>query len=503
MINNFVASIRKKSEQKEEAKSPLNFVIENFSYAVQKDSASQTPSGRFIMHKNSYFYIIGNYGFSSKDLDLMAIVKAQVINLLSSNFSMHEEPSIEDSRKIAFAKLSEFTNTANADYLSYFVAHDTAGSGPFSILMEDKLGIEEIEVNAPCSPITIYSSEYGRCQTNIRFTGEPAFRHSVNKLILKSEKELNEDFPIIDAQISESRVHAQMHPYASSGGVASIRIGKGKRISFNSMLSMGTMDIETIAYLWIAIDAGMNIIISGSPASGKTTMLGSLSRLIPQTYKSVIIEEEIDELDINYGIQNTVSLRGKNDGISNTRSQMINALRMRPDWMIVGEIRGEETKDLFAGANIGIPFLTTMHSNSDGFSAIKKLMVRPMSVEPGSISMLDACIYMRQNGINSRIISSIMEYMWLSKAEIEDGTPLGNGDSVEGRVICSEGRTSRNTIAASKALFRFSSKNKIPISAAKSEIAKRIAFLKERYSKPEQNDIIASISEYRYGVVHE
>ena len=503
MINNIVSFIRRKPEQKKEAKSPLNFVLEDPVQSVLKDSTSQTLSRRFIMHKNSYFYLIGNYGFSSKDLDLMSIAKAQVIDVLSSNFSIPEEPSIEDSRRIAFAKLSELTNTAEADYLSYFVAHDTAGSGPFSILMEDKSGIEEIEVNAPCSPITIYSSEYGRCQTNIRFTGEAAFRHSVNKLILKSEKELNEDFPIIDAQISESRVHAQMHPYASSGGAASIRIGRGKRISFNSMLSMGTMDIETIAYLWTAVDAGMNMVISGSPASGKTTMLGSLSRLIPQTCKSVIIEEEIGELDINDGIQNTVSLRGKNDGISNTRSQMINALRMRPDWMIVGEIRGEETKDLFAGANIGIPFLTTMHSNSDGFSSIKKLMVRPMSVEPGSVSMLDACIYMRQNGINSRIISSIMEYMWLSKAETEDGTPLGNGDSVEGRIVCSEGKTSRNNIINSKALLRFSSKNKITMNSAKSEIAKRIAFLKERYSKPGQNDPAASISEYRCGVVHE
>ena len=503
MINNIVSFIRKKPDQKEETKSPLNFVLENSLSGTPNDGTSKTSLRRFIMHKNSYFYLIGNCGFSSKDLDLMSIAKAQVINLLSSDFSKYEDPSIEDSRRIAFAKLSEFTDTANADYLSYFVAHDTAGSGPFSILMEDKSGIEEIEVNSPSSPITIYSSEYGRCQTNIRFTGEQAFRHSVNKLILKSEKELNEDFPIIDAQISEYRVHAQMRPYASAGGAASIRIGKGKRMSFNSMLSMGTMDMETIAYLWIAIDAGMNIIISGSPASGKTTMLGSLSRLIPQTCKSVIIEEEIDELDINDGIQNTVSLRGKNQGISNTRSQMINALRMRPDWMIVGEIRGEETKDLFAGANIGIPFLTTMHSNSDGLSAIKKLMVRPMSVEPGSISMLDLCIYMRQNGINSRIISSIMEYMWLSKAEIENGTPLENGDSVEGRIICSEGKTSRNTIMGSKALSYFSSRKKITMNAAKSEVAKRIAFLKERYSKPEQNDLIASISEYRCGVVHE
>ena len=93
--------------------------------------------------------------------------------------------------------------------------------------------------------------------------------------------------------------------------------------------------------------------------------------------------------------------------------------------------------------------------------------------------------------------------MWLSKAEIENGTPLENGDSVEGRIICSEGKTSRNTIMGSKALSYFSSRKKITMNAAKSEVAKRIAFLKERYSKQEQNDLIASISEYRCGVVHE
>ena len=94
MINNIVSFIRRKPEQKKEAKSLLNFVLEYPVQSVFKDSTSQTLSRRFIMHKNSYFYLIGNYGFSSKDLDLMSIAKAQVIDVLSSNFSIPEEPSI-------------------------------------------------------------------------------------------------------------------------------------------------------------------------------------------------------------------------------------------------------------------------------------------------------------------------------------------------------------------------------------------------------------------------
>ena len=197
---------------------------------------------------------------------------------------------------------------------------------------------------------------------------------------------------------------------------------------------------------------------------------------------------------------NIVSLKGTKTGNSNTRSQMINALRMRPDRIIVGEIRGEETRELFAGANIGIPFLTTMHSNSDGISVIKKLMVRPMSVEPGSLSMLDVSIYMRQSGVSSRVVSAINEYRWLSRAEIDEGMEIGNGDSVAISSIAIGGKTKKESIMTSKALLSFSRSRGMTMKAAKAEASSRIDFIKKISSAEVQDiDLADQISEYRAG----
>ena len=86
---------------------------------------------------------------------------------------------------------------------------------------------------------------------------------------------------------------------------------------------------------------------------------------------------------------------------------MINALRMRPSRLMVGEVRGEETRELFSSANLGIPFITTMHSNAGGMDIVKKLMVRPMGVESRSLSMLDVALYMRHADISRRVLSDV------------------------------------------------------------------------------------------------
>ena len=100
--------------------------------------------------------------------------------------------------------------------IAYMVAHDIAGYGPLSMLMEDKDGIEEIEVNSPSSIISIVSAEFGRCSTNLRFRGENEFRVAVNKMAYNAEKSIGFENPVVDLQLENARVHAQIKPYATS-----------------------------------------------------------------------------------------------------------------------------------------------------------------------------------------------------------------------------------------------------------------------------------------------
>ena len=192
------------------------------------------------------------------------------------------------------------------------------------------------------------------------------------------------------------------------------------------------------------------------------------------------IEEDINELKAKIDINNSVALCGSRYGKSvSTREQVINALRMRPDRLVVGEVRGEETRELFSGANLGIPFITTMHSASGGSDILKKLVVRPMCVEAKSLSMLDIAVYMRHLDASRRLLSDIYEYRWLSRAETEKlGIEIEGGDSVDILGVVSQGRVDYRTLAGSKVIGAFSKKKGVSGKAAMKELARRAEFLK-------------------------
>ena len=416
---------------------------------------------------------------SAGELRLMEAAKFAVIDTLSKSPENPQAKSLDLARSIASLELSKRTSRERADYLAYFVAHDTVGYGPLGILLEDRHSLEEIEVNAPCAPINIYHVKYGRCRTNLRFTSEGAFRRSINKLIYDTDKELGEDSPIIDAQVMDARIHAQLRPYALSGAVASIRLGSSKIVGLDYLIDKGTTNFEALAYLWLAIDSGRNIVIAGAPASGKTTMLSALFAFIPRFEKVVTIEEEINELRARIDIGNSVELYGSRYGGVSTRDQVVNALRIRPSRIVVGEVRGDETKELFSSANLGIPFITTMHSNCGGVDILKRLLVRPMAVEGRSLSMLDLAIYMKHSDISKRTLSEIYEYKWLSRAEIEGpGIEIGDGDSVEASCVVANGILDKSALQGSKVIGAFSKKAGLSGKQAIREFERRVAFLK-------------------------
>jgi type IV secretory pathway ATPase VirB11/archaellum biosynthesis ATPase len=438
---------------------------------------------RSIARKGTEFaYVIGSGigAITGAETRLMGAAKASVIDELSRASGEAGIGSFGRAKEIALRELSLRTGSERAEYLAYLVAHDTSGYGPISALLEDKRSIEEIEVNSPRAPINIYHVRYGRCATNLRFCSEQSFRHSMNRLLYDADKELSEDSPIIDAQVDDARIHAQLKPYALSGAVASIRLGSSKLVGPDYLIRRDTTTPEVLAYVWMAMESGRNIAIAGAPASGKTTLLSALFFFIPRFERVVTIEEDINELKVRIDITNTVGLYGSRyDGVT-TREQVINALRMRPSRLIVGEVRGEETRELFSSANLGIPFITTMHSNSGGLDIVKKLMVRPMGVEGRSLSMLDVALYMRHAGIAKRLLSDVYEYRWLSRAETERiDTEVGDGDAVEIVSVVSGGLLDRGALQGSKAMQAFSRKSGLSMRLVIKEFEKRSAFLKE------------------------
>lgn len=482
MIGKF---LRKELELQEANKSSrLSYDITDIWHGVAIEEANTNLTASIIRDGNSYSYIVGHpLKITGSDMQLMGIAKLEVIRSLSGSDIEITMNLFAQARALARDKLLKLVDPEKAAKLSYFVAHDTVGYGPLGILMEDKQNIEEIEVNAPKLPITVYVSKYGRCTTNLRFVDATAFRYNINRLISCSEKELSEDSPIIDAQVDNARIHAQIKPYALSGAAASIRLGGDKRIGIDLILKDRTADENTLAYLWLAMDSGLNIIISGAPASGKTTMLNTLLELIPMEIKTVTVEEDVNEIHFNDSFKNTIALYGEKYNIT-TKEQVINALRLRPDRIVIGEIRGSEAKDLFAGSSLGIPFITTMHSNDDPLGVIKRLIIRPMEVDVRSISALDLSVHMQQIDVNKRRINSIYEYKWLSRAEVLQGIEIGE-DTVDTSRIMENGTLIKSSLQSSKVIASFGRRYGYSIKRSVQELDKRSRFLNKILSNPE------------------
>ncbi|MEM3241292.1 MAG: type II/IV secretion system ATPase subunit, partial [Candidatus Micrarchaeaceae archaeon] len=421
-----ISSIVKKPKQgQDDARCDLGFLIAAAEGNPVAELGGLIPRA-VLKTGNAYAYVIG-YGLepiNKYELKEAGIAKLHVINELAIGSEEISMRLFEKAKDIAFKALSEKLGAQRASFISYLIAHDTVGYGAVSILLEDRSKLEEIEINSPTAPILVHHSEYGLCHTNLSFASASQFKRVVNKMAYEAEKELNDSSPIIDVQIGNARIHAQIKPYAQSGGAATIRLASANSVGIDYLLKRKSASEEELAYMWLAVDSKVNVLISGAPASGKTTLLSALMSLVPKYQRIATIEEDINELKAEVDFNNVVALYGSRYGGVSAREQVINALRMRPDMLIVGEIRGEEAREMFAGANLGIPFVTTMHSNEGGIEILKRLLVKPMNVDPIALSMLDVALYMKQIDISRRVLSGIYEYKWLSRAETESGIEI-------------------------------------------------------------------------------
>lgn len=202
-----------------------------------------------------------------------------------------------------------------------------------------------------------------------KFESRDEVEEMIQRLAGKVHKEINELNPIIDARLEDgSRIHAVYSNIAINGPILSIRRFPEKRITMEELLALGTITKEAAEFLENMVKAGYNIFISGGTSSGKTTFLNVLSNYIPKDERVIVIEDSA-ELQIT-GIDNIVRMESRNPNIHGkgevTIRQLIRAsLRMRPDRIIVGEVRGAEVFDMLQAMNTGHDgSLCTGHGNS-------------------------------------------------------------------------------------------------------------------------------------------
>lgn len=278
--------------------------------------------------------------------------------------------------------------------LLYYITRDLSGYGPLEVLMRDP-ALEDISCNGHGLPVFIFHRSYGSLPTNIVFT-ESELNQFVLKLAQKANKQLSLSNPLADATLPDgARVQITYSEVVSTKGSSfTIRKFRAEPMTPVDLLRFGTFNAETLAFLWLAIEHHKSLLVVGGTASGKTSMMNAVSLFIPQNSKIVSLEDtrEIQLPHKNWlptqtRELNTEGLKGDIDMFSLLKACM----RQRPEFIIVGEVRGREAQTLFQAMNSGHATLSTIHAGSV-YEAINRLTHDPINVPSVMFQALDLVV---------------------------------------------------------------------------------------------------------------
>ncbi|NUQ66025.1 MAG: CpaF family protein [Pirellulales bacterium] len=256
-------------------------------------------------------------------------------------------------------------NRSERDRLIDEVLDETFGLGPLEILLKDPT-ISDILINGPKN---VYCERRGKMEkTNVTFRNNDHLLQIVDRIISKVGRRVDETCPMVDARMADgSRFNAIIPPLALDGAAVSIRRFGSNPLKLEDLLNFKAFTPEMVMLLEGAIKARLNIIISGGTGSGKTTLLNTLSSFIPNTDRIVTIEDAAElQLQQDHVVRletRPSNIEGK--GAISATDLVRNALRMRPERIIIGECRGPETLDMLQAMNTGHEgSMTTLHANT-------------------------------------------------------------------------------------------------------------------------------------------
>jgi pilus assembly protein CpaF len=298
------------------------------------------------------------------------------------------------------------------------ISDDILGHGPIERLLADD-SVTEIMVNGP---FDVWVERQGRLyQTTVRFNDDSHLRRIINKMVAQVGRRIDESSPMVDARLPDgSRVNAVIPPLSLSGPLITIRKFANKRLDLLEMIRLGTLNEGTVDFLQRCIAAQLNILISGGTGTGKTTLLNALSQAVSDSERIVTIEDAA-ELQLKQAHVLRLEGRPKNiegQGEVSIRDLVRNALRMRPDRIIVGEVRGAEALDMLQAMNTGHDgSLTTVHANAprDALARVETMVLMagydlPLrAIRQQIASALDMIVHLERLEDGSRRVTAITE----------------------------------------------------------------------------------------------
>lgn len=319
---------------------------------------------------------------SGGEEELLKEIKTRLYETIAVSFAGVTNPDefLREKVEAMVESLSMEISAERMDKIMYHVRRDFIGYGKLDPIMRDKMA-EDISADGPGIPIYVYHRKYGSIETNIVFD-KAELDSLIYKMAQRAGKHISMAKPLLDASLpNKDRLQLSIgREITTRGSTFTIRKFKDIPITPIELVNYGTFSVEMFAYLWMAVENGFNILISGGTATGKTTVLNAVSMFIPPESKIVSIE---DTREINLSHQNwipAVTREAEEGGHSIEMFDLLRAaLRQRPEYILVGEVRGKEAYTLFQAMATGHITLSTVHADSAD-AVVKRLTKAPIDV---------------------------------------------------------------------------------------------------------------------------
>ncbi len=318
------------------------------------------------------------------------------------------------------AEVKEPLSTAERQRIASEIMSDVVGLGPIERFLADP-SIDEIMVN---SLDPIYVERDGRIEvTDVRFMSDDHLRRVIERIVGEVGRRIDESSPMVDARLADgSRVNAVIPPLAVDGPTLTIRKFAVDPYQVDDLIGFGTLTPELAELLKVVVEVGLNVLVSGGTGTGKTTLLNVLSGFIPENERIVTIEDAV-ELQLHQ--RHVVRLESRPPNIEGrgevtVRDLVRNSLRMRPDRIIVGEVRGSEALDMLQAMNTGHDgSISTIHCNGprDALSRLETLVLMSgielpsRAIREQISSALDVIVHLHRFRDGSRKVVQVSEVL--------------------------------------------------------------------------------------------
>ena len=293
------------------------------------------------------------------------------------------------------------------DKLKYYLVRDFLGYGKIDLLLHD-VNIEDISCNGVNTPIYVWHRTHESLPSNILFPTEEELHSAVTRLVNRTGSQISIANPILEGTLPEGfRAHITLDEVSKRGDTFTIRKYRENPFTVVDLIQLGTISPHVAAYTWLLVENLRSMMVCGAVASGKTALLNSISMFIKPEMKVVTIEE-VRELRLHENWIPMITRPSYQPGIQEITlfDLLRSALRQRPDYIIVGEVRGEEAYTLFQSIAVGHGGLCSIHADSQD-SVIRRLLTRPMDIPAMMLPLMNCLIQIRRVALNSHVVRRV------------------------------------------------------------------------------------------------